>query len=157
MRATDCVMRPVAPPAVHAAKSNAVVAELAIATVAVLSSVRMRSAPDRCDLRTVFRAGEHLTRARPFLPPQPVGDSAREEQTVQGALVFDQHAVRGAACDTNIHPELTRAVVIHCVDEGLRLRGSAAPDDRHVVLLIDLGWRSLMVGAPPFSSVSCEV
>src|ERR1700716_2664180 len=79
-------VRPAALSAVHAAKSKAVVAELAIATVTVLRKARMESPPDRCGLLYGARAGEHLARSRPFLATQPVRDSPREEQSVQSAL-----------------------------------------------------------------------
>jgi hypothetical protein len=83
----------------------------------------MGSASDQGEQLTSFSASQSLMRARPFLLAQAVCDSTREEQSVQDTLVLDQHAVGGAACEAHVHPELTRAVVLDCINEGLRLRG----------------------------------
>ena len=109
-----------------------------------------KSPPNRCRLTTISRAAECRVTDSPLLATQPVGDSSREQKSVQSALVFDQHAMGGAARQTHIHPELARAVVIYCVGKGVGLSGGAPPDDCHVVLLVPFGvGRSLEIGRLP--------
>jgi hypothetical protein len=44
-------------------------------------------------LTNLSHSGERLLRV-PFLSPEPVCNPSREQQSVQSALVFDQHPVR---------------------------------------------------------------
>jgi hypothetical protein len=97
---------------VHAAKSKAVVAELAIATVTVLRKARMESPPDQCGLLYGARAGEHLARSRPFLAVQAVRDSPSGAVLRVGDHSLDAPAFPSVSKDERTVPSHARRTTV---------------------------------------------